>query len=43
MTGNAKATLIIDNNVLTLSSSSSSLEEYCKHFPDALECREYDV
>ena len=40
--GNAKATIVIDNEVITLS-ASTSLEEYCKRFPDALECREYDV
>lgn len=40
--GNAEATLIIDDEVITLS-TSTPLEEYCKRFPDALECREYDV
>jgi hypothetical protein len=42
LTGNAKATIIIDDEVVTLS-TSTSLEEYCKRFPSALECREYDV
>lgn len=41
-TGDAKATIIIDNEVITLS-ASTSLEEYCRRFPAALECREYDV
>lgn len=40
--GNAEATLIIDDEVITLS-ASTSLEEYCKRHPAALECREYDV
>lgn len=42
ITGDAKATFIIDDETFTLS-SSTPLEEYCKRFPDALECREYDV
>jgi hypothetical protein len=41
-TGDAKATFIIDNETFTLS-ASTSLEEYCKRFPDAIECLEYDV
>lgn len=41
-TGNAKATFVLDNETFVLSSSTSP-EEYCKKFPEALECREYDV
>lgn len=36
--GDAKATLIIDDEVITL-----SLDEYCKRNPGAPECKEYDV
>ena len=40
--GDAKATLIIDDETIVLS-ASASLEEYCKKNPGAPECKEYDV
>lgn len=40
--GDARATLIIDDETIVLS-ASSSLEEYCKKHPEAPECKEYDV
>jgi|LakMenE18May11ns_1017448.scaffolds.fasta_scaffold9847285_4 hypothetical protein len=41
-TGDAKATLIIDDEVITLS-ASTSLETYCQKHPGAPECKIYDV
>lgn len=42
ISGDAKATLTIDDETIILS-ASSPLEEYCKKHPEAPECKEYDV